>query len=338
MKFAWFRLAALVILGHALAWAQQPSDNSSNTLAYENGSITNNVYTNDCFGFSFVIPDGWQLKVMGTEGKARHFSKGDLVLLIIDKPKEGTPEGEIVLIARDASGPIFAALNAQEFVSNVVHARVNDDRQHSVLVRNTYGVDYAGRHFFRADYKQTIDGRALYRAVVYTKFRGFYVGEMLGAGSPEELELAASSLKGTSFREDKLDSRCVMSGDATANSLGIIWGVLSSKPGMSESISGLPMRVRVSQGVAAGLLVFKVEPKYPDDARLGRIQGQVVLRVLVDKNGNVDGLTLVSGHPLLAPAALEAVKQWKYKPYLVNGQPLGAETQVVVSFSLSGGF
>jgi protein TonB len=55
----------------------------------------------------------------------------------------------------------------------------------------------------------------------------------------------------------------------------------------------------------------------------------------IDKEGNVEKLTLISGHPMLAPAALEAVKQWKYKPYLFNGQPVKVETQVIVNFTLS---
>jgi TonB family protein len=321
-------------LAHTIAWAQQPSDGSSNTLAYENGLVENNVYTNECFGFSFTVPDGWQLK-LGSDGKARHMSKGWLVLLIISQHKEGASESEIVLTARDARDASDSVVTAQEFVSNAVHTQVNGDRQRSQLIRDTYAVEYTGRHFFRADYKQTINERVLYRAVVYTKFRGFYIGESLGAESPQELELAASSLHGTSFLDDKPTSKCVVSMDDSANSRGIITGALSSKPGMSESISGLPMRVRVSQGVATGLLVTRVQPQYPDDARQGRIQGQVVLRTLIDKNGDVDGLTLVSGHPLLAPAAIEAVKQWKYKPYLLNGQPMGVETQVTVAFQLS---
>jgi protein TonB len=104
---------------------------------------------------------------------------------------------------------------------------------------------------------------------------------------------------------------------------------------MSQSNSDLPQRVRVSQGVSTGLLVTKVQPQYPEDAQQVRIQGSVVLKAVIDKNGDVEELTLVSGHPLLAPAALEAVKQWKYKPYLLNGQPVKVETQIMVNFQLA---
>ena len=68
--------------------------------------------------------------------------------------------------------------------------------------------------------------------------------------------------------------------------------------------------------------------------RMQHIQGVVVLSAIIDKEGNVANVQLISGHPLLAPAAIEAVKQWKYKPYLLNGTPVEVETQVQVNFTL----
>jgi periplasmic protein TonB len=89
--------------------------------------------------------------------------------------------------------------------------------------------------------------------------------------------------------------------------------------------------------VSAGLLVRKVNPNYPPLARQARIQGQVVLRAVIAKDGSIENLTLVSGHPMLAPAAIDAVKQWKYKPYLLNGEPVEVDTEVLVNFTLAGG-
>lgn len=104
-------------------------------------------------------------------------------------------------------------------------------------------------------------------------------------------------------------------------------------PKQDEQKSQRPQRVRVSRGVAEGLVVKKVPPKYPDDAHEQRIQGAVLLRVEIGADGNVESVTLVSGHPALAPSAIEAVKQWKYKPYLLNGQPVAIETQVQINFT-----
>ena len=97
----------------------------------------------------------------------------------------------------------------------------------------------------------------------------------------------------------------------------------------------VPQRVRVSSGVSQRLLVHKVPPQYPSDAKDQHIQGVVLMKVNIDKEGNVSNIQLISGHPSLAPAAIEAVKQWKYKPFLLNGTPLEVETQVQVNFTLA---
>jgi len=117
---------------------------------------------------------------------------------------------------------------------------------------------------------------------------------------------------------------------------GVIGGIISSTPVAVPKVA-TPQRVRVSQGVSTGLLIRKVQPNYPPLARQARIQGTVVLQAEISKEGTIQNLQLISGHPMLAPAAIEAVKQWRYKPYLLNGEPVAVETQVVVNFTLSGG-
>jgi len=65
------------------------------------------------------------------------------------------------------------------------------------------------------------------------------------------------------------------------------------------------------------------------------VQGEVLLKAVIDVNGNIQNLQLISGHPMLVPAAISAVQGWKYKPYLLNGQPVEVETMVTVIFSLT---
>jgi periplasmic protein TonB len=117
---------------------------------------------------------------------------------------------------------------------------------------------------------------------------------------------------------------------------GVIGGIISSTPVAVPKVA-TPQRVRVSQGVSQGLIIKKVQPPYPPLARQARIQGQVILQAEISKDGTIENLHLISGHPMLAPAAIEAVKQWRYKPYLLNGEPVAVETTVMVNFSLSGG-
>jgi TonB family protein len=93
-----------------------------------------------------------------------------------------------------------------------------------------------------------------------------------------------------------------------------------------------PQPVRVSEGVSLGLLVHKVKPVYPPEAKQARIKGTVLLRVLIDEEGRVADLRLVSGPKELAPAAVNAVQQWRYRPYLLMGNPVEVATDVSVKF------
>ncbi len=135
---------------------------------------------------------------------------------------------------------------------------------------------------------------------------------------------------------------------------GVVGGVPGGVPGgsMGGVIGGIigqttaapvvpkvatPQRVRVSQGVSEGLLVHQVRPVYPPLARAARIQGSVVLQAVIGKDGSIQNLRMISGHPMLAPAAIDAVKQWKYRPYFLNGEPVEVDTQITVNFTLAGG-
>ena len=98
-----------------------------------------------------------------------------------------------------------------------------------------------------------------------------------------------------------------------------------------------PQKLRVSSGVAAGMLVLQIKPQYPRLAMQARVQGTVVLQAVIGKDGTVRDLHVLSGHPLLAPAAMEAVKKWRYRPYLLNNEPVEVDTQINVNFTLAGG-
>jgi protein TonB len=139
--------------------------------------------------------------------------------------------------------------------------------------------------------------------------------------------------------------------EAPPPSMGVVGGVPGGVPGgqmngvIGGIISNAPMavpkvavqRVRVSQGVTQGMVLHKVQPTYPPLARTARVQGSVILAAVIGKDGAIQNLHVLSGHPLLQQAALEAVKQWKYRPYILNGEPVEVDTQVTVNFTLSGG-
>jgi len=184
----------------------------------------------------------------------------------------------------------------------------------------------------------------------------------LGAAPPKQLQAQSRPMRSSSeavdhvFREpSRIPGRTLMVHDDTATydvppaEADLVPGGISN--GVSNSVLTQitravpatipkpipPQKLRVSSGVAAGMLVHQVKPQYPQLAIQARIQGTVMLEAVIGKDGRVHELQLVSGHPLLAPAAMEAVKQWRYRPYLLNGEPVDVNTQIAVIFTMGGG-
>jgi periplasmic protein TonB len=119
---------------------------------------------------------------------------------------------------------------------------------------------------------------------------------------------------------------------------GVVGGILHSIPSPHLPNPApkpvQPQRIRVSQGITEGLLIHQVKPQYPPLAREARIQGPVVLKAIIARDGSIKDLQLVSGNPLLVPSTIAAVKDWRYRPYLLNGQPVEVETHITVNFNL----
>jgi protein TonB len=88
--------------------------------------------------------------------------------------------------------------------------------------------------------------------------------------------------------------------------------------------------------MSEGDLVHKILPAYPPLAQAARIQGPVVLQAVISKQGTIENLRVLSGHPILVPAAVEAVRQWRYRPYVLNNEAVEVETQITVNFFLGG--
>ncbi len=94
-------------------------------------------------------------------------------------------------------------------------------------------------------------------------------------------------------------------------------------------------RVRQGGNVTAKMLKHKVQPEYPEEAKEKRIAGTVRLHAIIARDGSIAQVELISGHPLLAKSALDAVRQWQYRPTLLNGDPVEVDTTIDVIFSLN---
>jgi len=129
-------------------------------------------------------------------------------------------------------------------------------------------------------------------------------------------------------------------GDPTATRS---WGVPNGVRGGTgtdlvspPTIPAPPAHRRTISHIDEGMIVHRVEPIYPPLAKQARIQGEVVLRAIISKDGRIDGLQVINGHPLLAGAAVNAVSQWRFRPYLLNGSPIEVDAQIKVHFVLGG--
>lgn len=103
----------------------------------------------------------------------------------------------------------------------------------------------------------------------------------------------------------------------------------------SQETGPSPRRVSISAGVAQGMLISKTSPVYPVDAKSAGVSGTVVLSAIIGRDGIVKDLQVVSGPDLLQQAALDAVKQWRYRPYLLNGDPVEVRTTINIIFTLA---
>jgi len=124
-----------------------------------------------------------------------------------------------------------------------------------------------------------------------------------------------------------------MSGGAPGGVIGSVFGSGPAKPVVKAAP---PKKIAISSGVATGLLIQQVKPIYPPIAKAARQSGTVVLQATISKSGTIENLRVVSGNAMLQQAALDAVRNWRYKPYMLNGEPVEVDTTINVVFNLGG--
>jgi TonB family protein len=101
-------------------------------------------------------------------------------------------------------------------------------------------------------------------------------------------------------------------------------------------LSGMPAaRIRIGGKTTAGMVLYKVQPEYPDEARKKRVSGTVRLHAIIGTDGTISSLDVVSGDSLLVQAALDAVRQWRYRPTTLNGEAVEVDTVIDIIFSLT---
>jgi TonB family protein len=290
-------LAATLFFAGSLCVSQENPD----------GTLIGSTYRNDAYRFSMSIPAGWEPApeaLAKTKASVSDPNKVSVWLAMQSAASTTTPGTKIILRTQKFDGR--ARVDAEIgrlFVTNAVKAT-----KASVLVQPVR-VIVGGVDMFRISTKETFNGEERYSS-------------LMAVGITDRI--IVFSISGMS--EKAVDEAALML--MTAAKFQPDWSVAESEFDQGKT------RVRVSMGVSQGLLQKKVTPKYPVEAREKHIQGSVVVNALISRKGEIQRIWVVEGPPELAAATVEAVKQWKYKPYFLNGEPVLVETKIVSNYEL----
>ena len=159
-----------------------------------------------------------------------------------------------------------------------------------------------------------------------------------GLHAPTKIPKDIKMLKEDAAPPPQMAGVAGMSGMGSGSGVpGGVMGGIGNAPTPVVKVAPPKGPMRVSSGVISGLAISQPKPIYPPIARAAHVSGAVVLHALISKTGTVENLTVISGPQMLQSAAVEAVRNWRYKPYLLNGDPTEVETQITVNFNFGGG-
>ena len=307
-------IAVLVLLSVSAAPQEPPK-------YIDAGTINGHAYANQCLGIHFDLPSDWAFDPGPAPAGTAVRLNETLLMVFAAHQERSSSHQSLSVFAINSSG---TAISVHKSVERTAENFVKDKPDAEILTHSS-PLSIAGQKFYRATYRAG-GTYPLYISSTATLFRGYYLEFQLSAGSAEALASAANALADLRFAEDQRDPTCTLN----PNPQKVVAGIVSSKPTNVKEGS----LIRVAQSVSEGMLIEKPAPQYPPYARSKHIEGTVTLRARISTDGTVENLEVEDGDPALAPAALDAVRKWKYKPYLLNGTPVRVETSVTVDFAL----
>ncbi len=281
------------------------------------GRFKDGQYQNEFFGISYPLSTEWVRETtliraqLASEQGPQQTSQVLLAALHVPSRSEGlVADSSFVLIAPAVS------LSAQEDAKDYLAAlavRMSAEKR-AKLDGEITRLLFADLAAYRADFKP-FKGETRYQAILCAVAKGYLLEWNFRAATESALEDAVASVKDIAKFEP-----------APAH---------TSKQDELQIESDEPARLTVERAVTAGRLIAKVAPRYPQSAKSEHIQGLVVLHAAIDKAGNVIDLEAVAGPSELVPSSVNAVRQWKYKPYLLNGKPIELDTTIEVRYTLA---
>jgi TonB family protein len=284
------------------------------------GRFGDDAYSNDFFNIFYPLSRDWvrETDLMRSKIASEGNSQGTYVLLAeVHIPQDTDPlraDSSFVVQAvnRPGASPSEDCSQYLQAVATNLHSQKAGQQKGEVTQFTVAGHDFYRGNF---EYSHGVD----HGTVLCTSMKDYMVRWHIVGWSKQAIEIAVSTLKSMT----------------PAPPATMVASPTTSPAPQENGISqGTPVKVRVSPGVSTGLLIKKVQPVYPPEARYARIQGSVVMRAVINKAGDVADLEVISGPIELVVSAVNAVRKWKYRPYLLNGEPVAVQTQIVVNYAL----
>jgi TonB family protein len=308
LKFSWIGLLILVAVSAHSQTAPDPADSS-----HSYSSIAE-------FGLVYPLSNDWVRATQLLRGKVESSNSSqdfDILLAAVYVPKSSMSE----------TSPFFSLVAYRQPATDCkknLEAMIAHDKDKKEQPES--GVEQfsaAGRDYFRVNLARGTGGR--HRCIICTLAKGHLLVWEAGAPNDKGLDAVVATLNSIA--------------PLPQQSATIPVQLAEPKDGKTEDTAAKPVlaqpeKVRLASGVMVGLLIKKVSPVYPSDARAAYIQGMVILKGQISKAGDVTDLELINGPIELAGSAVAAVRQWKYKPYLLMGQPVAVETLIQVNYQL----
>lgn len=282
------------------------------------GTFKDETYSNESFGFEYPLSRDWVRETQALRKRvAASGQQGTYVLLAaVHIPQRTAPleaDSSFVLSATASAGR-----NCEQYLDGLADAlrTRKQAKQKGTISKLTI----AGDDFYRADFD--FGESPGHRTFLCTQSKNYLLEWNMVGLSKGDIESTVSTLNAM---------HPVPSHTAPAPPAGIL-----ASPNQPSAVRTPQVnRIRVSSGVTQGLLVKKVPPVYPEQAKYARIQGMVVMSAIISKNGDVTDLEVLEGPIELAVSAVNAVRQWKYRPYLFRGEPVEVDTTITVNYTLS---
>jgi TonB family protein len=288
------------------------------------GSFRAGKYEDEFFGISYPLSTEWvretNLVRKRVDSQAGAASSSQILLAALRVPPKS--DG----LVADSSFVMLASKQPMQGDAKEHLGSITTDLLAEKLAKPRGGITsltFAGLTAYRADFRPSDNSGVQYQSVLCTMVKGYLLQWNFLAASEASLDEAVATVSG-------ITPLLPTPGSVAPGTVAPGTAAPESAPAPSTQ----PVAVRVSSGVAAGMLVKKVAPQYPPAAKAAHIQGVVILHARIDKDGNVIDLEAIVGPVELVPASVSAVRQWKYKPYLLKGEPIELDTTIEVRYVL----